>query len=300
MSSGERPARPEGREPTPLREMTREQWKAVAGAVYSRFSEIQITDRAATLTYYGFLSLFPSLIVAVALLALFGSYPETYDSIIDTLRETAPGPAVDTIDSALRDVLQNNGSAGNLLGIGLVVALVSASGATGAAIRALDVINGRQGRGIVGSRVAQFLLTLALMALLLLAFTALLVAGPLFSSIADAAGLEASSRSLVSLLRYPVGLTALLAALLLLYWRGPAGPKRRPLEHLPGALLAAALGMIASVGFSIYVSNFSSYDATYGALGAVIILLIWLYVGNLALLIGALVNRELRRVREKN
>lgn len=300
MSSGERPARPEGREPTPLREMTREQWKAVAGAVYSRFSEIQITDRAATLTYYGFLSLFPSLIVAVALLALFGSYPETYDSIIDTLRETAPGPAVDTIDSALRDVLQNNGSAGNLLGIGLVVALVSASGATGAAIRALDVINGRQGRGIVGSRVAQFLLTLALMALLLLAFTALLVAGPLFSSIADAAGLEASSRSLVSLLRYPVGLTALLTALLLLYWRGPAGPKRRPLEHLPGALLAAALGMIASVGFSIYVSNFSSYDATYGALGAVIILLIWLYVGNLALLIGALVNRELRRVREKN
>ena len=84
--------------------MNREQWKAVAGAVYSRFGEVQITDRAATLAYYGFLSLFPALIVAVALLALFGSYPETYESIIDTLRETAPGPAVDTIDSALRDV----------------------------------------------------------------------------------------------------------------------------------------------------------------------------------------------------
>jgi membrane protein len=280
--------------------MTREQWKAVATGAYSRFGEIQITDRAATLTYYGFLSLFPALIVAVALLALFGSYPETYESIIDTLRETAPGPAVDTIDSALRDVLRNSGSAPGLLGIGLVVALVSASGATGAAIRSLDVINGRHGRGIVGSRVAQLLLTLTLMALLLLAFTALLVAGPLFSSIAEAAGLEASSRSLVSALRYPVGLTALLAALLLLYWRGPAGPKRRPLEHLPGALLAAALGMIASIGFSIYVANFSSYDATYGTLGAVIVLLIWLYVGNLALLIGAIANRELRRVREKN
>ncbi len=298
MSSGERP--PTKREPTPLRAMTREQWKSVAAGVYSRFGEIQITDRAATLTYYGFLSLFPALIVAVALLALFGSYPETYESIIDTLREAAPGPAVDTIDSALRDVLQDSGSAGSLLGIGLVVALVSASGATGAAIRSLDVINGRSGRGFVGSRVAQLLLTLALMALLLLAFAALLLAGPLFSSIADAAGLEASSRSLVSALRYPVGVAALLAALLLLFWQGPAGPKRPPLEHLPGALLAAALGMIASIGFSMYVSNFGSYDATYGALGAVIVLLIWLYVGNLALLIGALANRELRRVREKS
>jgi membrane protein len=298
MSSGERPR--VKRKQTPVRELTREQWKAVARGVYSRFSEIEITDRAATLTYYGFLSLFPALIVAVALLALFGNYPATYESIIDTLREAAPGPAVDTIDSALRNVLQNSGSAGRLLGIGLVVSLVSASGATGAAIRSLDVINGRHGRGIVGSRVAQLLLTLTLMALLLLAFTALLVAGPLFSSIADAAGLEASSRSLVSALRYPVGLAALLAALLLLYWRGPAGPKRRPLEHLPGALLAAALGLIASVGFSVYVSHFSSYDATYGALGAIIVLLIWLYLGNLALLIGALVNRELRRVREKN
>ena len=288
------------RKQTPLRGMSWEEWKAVARGVYSRFSEIEITDRAATLTYYGFLSLFPALIVAVALLAIFGNYPATYESIIDTLREAAPGPAVDTIDSALRNVLQNSGSASQLLGIGLIVALVSASGATGAAIRSLQVINEQEGRGIVGSRVAQLLLTLTLMALLLLAFTALLVAGPLFSSIADAAGLEASSRSLVSALRYPVGMAALLAALLLLYWRGPAGPKRRPLEHLPGALLAAALGLIASVGFSVYVSHFSSYDATYGALGAIIVLLIWLYLGNLALLIGALVNRELRRVREKN
>jgi membrane protein len=299
MSSGERP--PAGRKSTPLRKMTRGQWKAVATAVYERFGEIQITDRAATLTYYGFLSLIPGLIVAAALLSLFCNFPETYEAIIDTLRETAPGPAVDTIDSALRDVLQQSGgSAGGLLGIGLVIAVVSASGATGAAIRSLDVINGREGRGIVRGRLAQLWLTLALMALLLLAFTALLIAGPLFSSIAEGAGLESSSRSLVSTLRYPVGVTALLAAILLLYWQGPAGPKRPPLEHLPGALLAAALGMIASIGFSIYVSNFSSYDATYGTLGAIIVLLIWLYVGNLALLIGALANRELRRVREKS
>jgi membrane protein len=282
-----------------LRDLSREQWRQVARGAYSRFGEVQITDRAATLAYYGFLSLFPTLIVAVALLALFGSYPETYNSIIDTLRDAAPGPAVDTIDSALEDVLRNNGSADSLLGIGLVLALFSASGATGAAIRALDVIEGQQGRGIVRSRLAQLALTLALMALLVIAFTALLVAGPLFASIADSAGLEDSSRSLVSALRYPVGIAALLAAMLLLYWLGPAGPRRRPHEHLPGALLAGLLWVIASIGFSLYVSHFGSYDATYGTLGAVIVLLIWLYVGNLALLIGALANRELRRVREQ-
>lgn len=292
-------ARPTATRRVPLRELSREQWLEVAKGVYSRFGQIQVTDRAATLAYYGFLSLIPTLIVAVALLALFGSYPETYNSIIDTLRETAPGPAVDTIDSALEDILRNSGGAGQLLGVGLILALFTASGGTGAAIRSLDVINGRRGRGIVRSRLAQLLLTLALMALLLIAFTALLVAGPLFASIADAAGLEQSSRSLVSALRYPVGLAALLAALVLLYWLGPAGPRRGPLEHLPGALLAALLGMIASIGFSVYVSNFGSYDATYGTLGAVIVLLIWLYVGNLAFLIGALANRELRRVREK-
>jgi membrane protein len=270
----------------------------VARGAVARFGEVHITDRAATLAYYGFLSLFPALIVAVALLALFGSYPETYDSIIDTLRQAAPGPAVDTIDSALRDILRSSGSAGRLLGIGVIAALFSASGATGAAIRSLDVINGRRGRGVVRGRLAQLALTFALMALFLVAFTALLVAGPLFASIADAAGLGESSQSAVSALRYPVGFAALLAALLLLYWLGPAGPRRGPLEHLPGALLAGVLWVLASVGFSLYVSHFSSYDATYGTLGAVIVLLIWLYAGNLSLLIGALANRELRRVRE--
>lgn len=266
--------------------------------MWKRFGELHITDWAATLAYYSFLSLVPALIVAVALLGIFGTYPETYESIIDTLREAAPGTAVDTIDSGLQGVLRDTGSAGGLLGLGLIAALISATGATGAAIRALDAIKGGRSRSIVRSTLARVWLTLALMALLLVAFSALLIAGPLFASIADAAGLDETPRSLVAMLRWPVGLGALLGAMLLLYWAGPSGPRRPLREHLPGALLAALLWIIASVGFSVYVANFGSYDATYGALGAVIVLLIWLYVGNLALLIGALANRELRRARE--
>ena len=284
--------------PRSLRELTREQWKAVLKGAYARFGEVQLTDRAASLAYYGFLSLFPALIVAVATLALFGSYPETYDSIIETLHEAAPGTAVDTIDSALRDVLQGRG-AGSLLGIGLVIAFVTASGAVGAGIRALEAINETsEEASFVRSNLTRLWLTVALMALFLIAFASLLVAGPIFGSIAESAGLGDSGRRLVAILRYPVGMAALLAATLLLYSRGPAATRRRLTDHLPGAVLAAVLWVLASAGFSLYVSQFGSYDATYGTLGAVIVLLVWIYVVSIAMLVGALANHELHRVRE--
>jgi membrane protein len=283
----------------PLRKLTRSQWKQIARSAYERLDEVQLTDRAAALAYYGFLSLFPALIVAIALLALFGSYPETYNSIMDTLRKAAPGTAVDTIDSALRDVLRGQGASG-LLGIGLVLALITASGAVGASIRALEAINQtRESGSFVRSNLTRLWLTIALMALLLVAVCALLIAGPLFGSIAEAAGLGDAGRLVVALLRYPVGIAALMSAILLLYTLGPAGTRRRPVEHLPGALLAAVLWVIASAAFSFYVSNFGSYDKTYGTLGTVIVLLVWIYVGAVAMLVGALVNREVRRVREK-
>jgi membrane protein len=281
----------------PLRSLTRQQWESVARKSFDRFGEVGLTDRAAALAYYGFLSLFPALIVGVALLAMLGNYPETYRSIIDALREAAPGEAVNTVDSALRNVLRGRGAEG-LLGFGLVFAFITASGAVGASIRALEAINQTSdAASFVRSNLTRLWLTLALMALLLIAALALLVAGPLFGSIADGAGLGDTGRNLVRLLRYPVGIAALLGALLLLYSLGPAGTRRRLVEHLPGAVLATVLGVLASLGFSFYVDNFGSYDKTYGTLGAVIVLLVWIYVGGVAMLLGALVNRELTRVR---
>jgi membrane protein len=281
----------------PLRSLTRAQWEKVGKGAFARFGDVELTDRAAALAYYGFLSLFPALIVAVAALALFGSYPETYRSIMDALRDAAPGEAVNTIDGALKNVLQGRG-AGSLLGVGLLFAVITASGAVGASIRALEAINQtRESASFVRSNLTRLWLTLALMGLMGVAVLALLVAGPLFGSISEAAGLGDTGRALVALLRYPLGLIALLAALLLLYTLGPAGTRRRPIEHLPGAVLAALLWVLASMAVSFYVSNFSSYDKTYGTLGTVIVLLVWIYVGAVAVLAGALVNRELTRVR---
>src|SRR4029450_9228348 len=156
----------------------REQWVDVAKGIYGRFGEVQVTDRAAALSYYSILSLFPALLVVVSLLALLGEYPDTYESIVDTLRDAAPGTAVDTIDSALRDALQSRGQAGVLLIVGLVLAFYSASGAMGAAMRSLEAINrARRGRSVLPSLGVRLGLTVLVVLLVLIAFLVVGVAG---------------------------------------------------------------------------------------------------------------------------
>jgi membrane protein len=275
----------------------RAEWVATAKAIYSRFGEVQLTDRAAAQTYYSILSLFPGLLVIVSLLALVGQYPETYQSIVDTLHDAAPGTAVNTIDSALRDALSNRGHAGLLLIVGIVLSLYSASGAMGAAVRSLEAINrAPKGRSFLPNLGVRLGLTVLVTLLVLIAFLAVVVAGPLFGSIADAAGFPSFVKGLVGYLRWPIGAAALLSAFAIVYALGPRETPRRDDRSLrsvlPGAAVGTALWFAVSLLFTLYVSHFSSYDKTYGTLGAVISLLIWLWLGNLAFLLGALFNAE--------
>ena len=280
----------------------RDQWVAVAKAIYSRLGEVQVTDRAAALTYYSILSLFPALLVIVSLLALLGEYPDTYQSIVNTLRDAAPGAAVDTIDSALRSSLSDRGNAGVLLVVGLALTLYSAAGAMGAAMRSLEAINrAKRSRSFLHNLGVRLGLTALLAVLVLIAFLAVVVAGPLFGSIADAAGFSGLVAGLVGYLRWPIGAAALLTAFAVVY---ALGPQRTPrpgdrslLSVLPGAVIGTALWFGASLLFTTYVSHFGSYDKTYGTLGTLISLLIWLWLGNLAFLLGALFNAESRRVK---
>jgi membrane protein len=274
----------------------------VAKAIYSRFGEVQVTDRAAAMTYYSILSLFPALLVVVSLLALMGAYPETYQSISSTLRDAAPGTAVDAIDSALRDSLRDRANAGVLLVVGLALALYSASGAIGAAMRALEAINrAKRGRSFLPNLGVRLGLTVLLALLVLIAFMAVVVAGPFFGSIAEAAGFSSVVAGLVGYLRWPIGAAALLLAFAVVYALAPRRTSRpgdrslRPV--LPGAAVGTALWFAVSLFFTAYVSHFGSYDKTYGTLGALISLLIWLWLGNLAFLLGALFNAENEQVR---
>lgn len=279
----------------------RRQWIAVAKAIYGRFGEVQVTDRAAAMTYYSILSLFPALLVVVSLIALLGEYPETYQSIVDTLRDAAPGAAVDAIDSALRSSLSDRGNAGVLLVVGLALALYSASGAIGAAVRSLEAINrAKAPRKFLPNLGVRLGLTALLAVLVLIAFLAVVVAGPLFGSIAESAGFSGLVAGMVGYLRWPVGAAALLTAFAVVY---ALGPRRTPqpgdrslLSVLPGAVVGTALWFAVSLLFTTYVSHFGSYDKTYGTLGALISLLIWLWLGNLAFLLGALFNAETKRL----
>ena len=282
----------------------RSEWIAMAKAIYSRFGEVQVTDRAATLTYYSILSLFPALIVVVSLLALLGQYPQTYESIVTTLRDAAPGTAVDTINTALRDALSSRGDAGVLLIVGLALALYSASSAIGAAVRSLEAINrAPKGRSFLPNLGVRLGLTALVTLLVLVAFLAVVVAGPLFGSIADAAGFPSVIKGLVGYLRWPIGAAALMTAFAIVYALGPRRtPKRgdRSLRSvLPGAAVGTGLWFIVSLAFTFYVAHFGSYDKTYGTLGAMISLLIWLWLGNLAFLLGALFNAEGYRAAEE-
>ena len=275
----------------------RSEWIAMAKAIYGRFGEVQVTDRAAALTYYSILSLFPALIVVVSLLALLGQYPQTYESIVRTLRDAAPGTAVDTINSALRGALANRGNAGVLLIVGLVLAIYSASGAMGGAMRALEAINrAPKGRDFLPNLAVRLGLTLLVTLLVLIAFLAVVVAGPLFGSIADAAGFPSVIKSLVGYLRWPIGVAALMTAFAIVYALGPRRTPRRGDRSLrtvlPGAAVGTGLWFIVSLAFTFYVAHFGSYDKTYGTLGAMISLLIWLWLGNVAFLLGALFNAE--------
>jgi membrane protein len=280
----------------------RDEWIAMAKAIYSRFGEVQVTDRAAAMTYYSILSIFPALLVIVSLLALLGTYPDTYQSIVNTLRDAAPGAAIDTIDSALRSALSSRSDAGVLLVVGLALAFYSASGAMGAAMRALEAINrAHQGRSFLPNLGVRLGLTAMLAVLVLIAFLAVVVAGPVFGSIADAAGFSGLVADLVGYLRWPIGGAALLTAFAVVYALGPRRTPRpgdRSLRSvLPGAVVGTGLWFAVSLLFTAYVSHFGSYDKTYGTLGALISLLIWLWLGNLAFLLGALFNAEKEQVR---
>ena len=275
----------------------KQEWITMAKAIYGRFGEVQVTDRAAAQTYYSILSLFPGLLVVVSLLTLLGQYPDTYRSIINTLHDAAPGTAVDTIDSDLRDALSNRSDAGFLLAVGIVLAFYSASGAMCAAMRSLEAINhAPKGRDFLPNLGVRLGLTLLVTVLVLVSFLSVVIAGPLFGSIADAAGFPPIVKGLVGYLRWPIGAAAMLAAFAIVYALGPRRTPRkgdRSLRSvLPGAAVGTAVWFAVSLLFTLYVSHFGSYDKTYGTLGAMISLLIWLWLGNLAFLLGALFNAE--------
>jgi membrane protein len=172
----------------------------------------------------------------------------------------------------------------------------------GSSMRSLETINrAKRSRSFLPNLGVRVGLTALVTVLVAIAFLAVVVAGPLFGVIAEAADFPDLITDLVGYLRWPIGAAALLTAYAVVYALGPqrtAHKGDRSLRSvLPGAAIGTALWIAASGLFTAYVAHFSSYDETYGTLAGLICLLIWLWLGNLSFLLGALFNAETDRIK---
>jgi membrane protein len=269
---------------------------AVLKRTVKGFSKDNLTDWAAALTYYGVLAIFPALIVLVSVLGLIG--PSATQPLIDNLGKVAPGPAKEIFSSALKNLQGSKGSAGVLFVVGLAGALWSASGYVSAFMRASNAIYDMpEGRPVWKTLPLRVVLTLVLVVLLAVSAVAVTLSGGLAKEVGGVLGLSDTAVSVWNIAKWPVLLLVVSFMFALLYWAAPnvKHPKFRWVS--PGGVLAVIGWIIASLAFAFYVANFGSYNKTYGALAGPIVFLVWLWVSNLMILLGAEFNAELERGR---
>ena len=263
----------------------------------TEFKEDNLTVWAAALTYYGILSIFPLLLVLVSILGLVGQ--SATQPLIDNVGQLAPGAAKDIVTNAIKNLQQSKGAAGILFFVGLAAALWSASGYIGAFMQAAnaiwDVEEGRPVWKTIPLRLAITLVTVILLAIMALA---VVLTGPLAEQVGNVVGLGSTAVTVWDIAKWPVLLLIVSFVFAFLYWASPN--VRHPKFHWvsPGGLVAVLLWVVASAAFAFYVANFASYNKTYGSLGGVIIFLVWLWITNLVVLLGAEFNAEIERGRQ--
>ena len=271
-------------------------WWPVLKRTVTEFREDNLTDWAAALTYYSVLAIFPALIVLVSILGLVGN--SATQPLIDNLGTVAPGPAKDIFTSALKNLQGDQGAAGVLFVVGLVGALWSASGYVGAFMRASNAIYDiDEGRPVWKTLPVRVSLTLVLLTLLAISTIAVVLTGGLAAKVGDLLGLGSTAVDVWNIAKWPVLLVVVSFMFALLYWAAPnvKHPGFRWIS--PGGVLAVVAWLIASGAFGLFVSNFGSYNKTYGALGGVVVFLVWLWISNIVILLGAEFNAELERQR---
>ena len=301
-----RTARKEGRAPAPdedlkpddLREITKPSWKYVAKKTFREFTADKCPDLAASLTYYGILSLFPALLALVSLLGLFGQAQNTVMGLLDIVEGVAPGDTADTLRSTLEELVSSP-AAGFALVAGVAGALWSASGYVGAFGRAMNrIYEIEEGRGFVKLRGTMLAVT-ALSILVVAVIAAMLVlSGAVAEAVGSAIGLGAATVTAWDIAKWPVALALAVALIAVLYYFTPNVRQPRFRWMSIGSALALVVSVLATAGFGFYVANFNNYNKTYGALGGVVVLLLWLWLLNMSLLFGAEVDAELERGRQ--
>jgi len=271
-------------------------WWATIKRTATEFQEDNLSDWAAALTYYGLLSLFPALIAMVSLIGIFGDPKSTTQSLTEIITELGPGSAAETFKGPIESITESSGTAGVAFVLGIAAALWSASGYTGAFMRASNVIyETREGRPFWKLRPLQILVTLLMIVMMTLLAVSLVLTGPVVSAVAEPLGIGSTAVDVWNIAKWPVMVLVFLLMLALLYYASPNVKLRGFKWVTPGSLVAIVVWILASALFAFYVSNFGSYDKTYGTLGGMIALLVWFWISNLAILFGHQLNAERER-----
>jgi membrane protein len=271
-------------------------WGGALKRTVSEFRADNLTNLAAALTYYGVLAIFPALIALVSVLGLIGH--SATQPLIENLGKLSPGPARSIFTSAIQNVDKGRGTAGVIFVVGLLGSLWSASGYVSGFMTASNIIyDVEEGRPIWKKVPVRLAVTVVMVALLAASAIAVVLTGGLARQVGNLVGVGSGAVTVWDIAKWPVLLLVVSFMFSILYWASPnvKHPGFRWLS--PGALVAVLVWVIASAGFALYVAAFSSYNKTYGALASVVVFLVWLWISNIAVLLGAEFNAELERGR---
>jgi membrane protein len=296
-AAGRRGAGREDAAPSGPTELSGSGWLGVLKRTIREFKADNLTDWAAALTYYGVLAIFPAIIALVSIIGLVG--PSATQPILDNLKTLTPGPANDILSGAVKQVARNRGGASVAFIFGIAVAIWSASGYVGAFARASNAIyEVPEGRPFWKLRPIQVIVTTVMILLIAASAIAVVVTGPVAKQLGDVVGAGSAAVTAWDIAKWPV--IALVVSLMfsVLYYAAPNVKQPGFRWITVGGVVALVVLLIASALFAIYVANFSNYNKTYGALGGVIAFLVWLWVANISVLLGAELNAELERGRE--
>lgn len=266
-------------------------WRSI-----TEFSADDMTTYAAAVSYQVFFSLFPFIIFLLALLGFLHLQP-VFDFLLQQSKAIMPQSAFSMVQGIVSQV--KGQASGGVMSVGVVVALWSASGAVRMAMHAVNVAYDVEDRAAWKKIPLSVLYTLILAALLIVAAVLIFIGPTLVQPVLQAIGLGSLAGLLLAIwtwARIPVAILLLILAVALIYWLFPN--VKQPFKFItPGAIIAVIVWILASLVFSFYVSNFSSYSATYGALASVVVLLLYFFISAAILLLGAEINAESYRTR---
>lgn len=275
-------------------DLPRRAWWAALKRTVKEFVDDEMLDWAAALTYYSVLSLFPAVVVLTAIVGLIGE--SATQPIIENVQQLAPGQTRDMLTNVIRELEKSGSVAGPVAILGLLSALWAASGYIGGFIRASNAIYDiEEGRPIWKTIPLRIGLTIAMVVLLAACAVGVVVTGGIAERVGDLFGIGSTGVLVWNIAKWPVLAILISLAIALLYWASPnvRHPGFRWLT--PGSLVAVVMWVLASLGFAFYVANFASYNKVYGSLAGVVVFLVWLWISNLAVLLGAEFDAELAR-----